>query len=111
MMELIIPKNMDAELLAYLGIGVLTAIKHQTLRPEMGIWTLALPKLIKIINDHPLISPFLLDCYRNGDELDLLFSLNPSDFDLLISDLLEQLHNVLKVSPDPSWMQWTFRSS
>ncbi|MBM7844895.1 hypothetical protein [Herpetosiphon giganteus] len=105
-MQLSIPES-DAEAFwAYLGLGVLTAIQRQALDPELGIWTLALPKILERLPQQSELATIISEVFVQADELQLLSTLNPTAYQSVLQQMINQLNHVLSTSKDASWTTW-----
>ncbi|MFD3165310.1 hypothetical protein [Herpetosiphon sp. NSE202] len=105
-MKLSVPES-DAEALwAYLGLGVLTAIQRQALNPELGIWTLALPKIIAALPRQSELARIIYAVFSQADELQLLSTLNPAAYQSMVQEMIDQLSHGLSTSTAASWMEW-----
>ncbi|XSG76894.1 hypothetical protein ACP8Y2_07775 [Herpetosiphon llansteffanensis] len=100
-------RESDAEAFwAYLGLGVLTAIQRQALDPELGIWTLALPKIVAALPRQSELARIIYAVYSQADELQLLSTLNPTAYQSMVQQMINQLSQVLSTSTDVSWTTW-----
>ena len=105
-MQLEIPDEELAPFLACLGIGTLQAIRMGAVGPEMGIWTLATPEMMRGLHRNAATPPEVLDVYSRGDELSLSRQLtadSPEVFDRQLGTLIDKLAAVLRRSSHLSW--------
>lgn len=91
----------------YLGIGMLYAINNRAISPEIGIWTMGMPKVHEFLAENSLISDEVRDIFETFDELDAIQQLIPKKFNDIVSELMERLENELKVIENPRWdLEW-----
>jgi len=86
------PKN-PTFCIALLALGLLTAIKSNSIPPEAGIWTLRLPKNYRQIL--PYCTPELQNIIECFDELDALSQLDTAAYTQTINRLIGDSQHIL----------------
>jgi hypothetical protein len=109
-MEFHIPDEHVDTFLAYIGIGVLSAIQRKTVPATVGIWSLAVPKVTQPLIEHGNVSEEIITVFKTADELSALEKLAPDLFEDVLTQLINQLETVLRSSTDPTWMTWKIRA-
>lgn len=89
--------------LAYLGIGTLYAMRNETVPPQVGIWTLAPPRVCEFLSKLPNVPGKLIRVYRTADELSAIKQLLPNQYTATVDKLIKQLESVLTHMEDQTW--------
>ena len=85
--------------IAFLTLGLLSAIKSGVISPEAGIWTLRMPKNYDEILPHcPPKLQNIIECF---DELDLLSRLDAVAYAQTIDRLLRDLQQIVAEHSEP----------
>lgn len=85
--------------IAFLALGLLSAIKSGVISPEAGIWTLRMPKNYDEIL--PYCTPKLQNIIECFDELDLLSRLDAVAYAQTIDRLLRDLQQIVAEHSEP----------
>lgn len=105
-MRLELPERNLAPFLACLGIGTLYAIRAGTISADVGIWSLAAPRVWTPLLNKDTVPKEIIDVLRTCDELSALqeaLSDEPGKFDAEITSLIERLGSELRSVPDTAW--------
>jgi len=85
--------------IAFLALGLLSAIKSGAISPEAGIWTLRMPKNYDEIL--PYCPPKLQNIIACFDELDLLSRLDAVAYAQTIDRLMRDLQQIVAEHSEP----------
>lgn len=87
----------------FLAYGMLTAIQRGVVPAETGIWTLGRPPFWQALENHPTISPALVEILQEADEWNALKHLNPVAFEKLVARQIDILEAELEKVGIPAW--------
>lgn len=88
----------DNTLTAFVGclvIGTLHEIRRGVLDPDVGIWSLAVPRFVDPLEQYGRLPPALITVLRTCDELSLIRDLAPEKYLAVIDELIAQVEALL----------------
>jgi hypothetical protein len=97
--------------LACLGIGTLQAIREHVVLAEVGIWTLAPPKMWEPLLDKSNVPDEIINIFKQCDELYVFQEYIPDQFDSTVSNLIDRLKLILSNLDEQAWdIEWVTES-
>jgi hypothetical protein len=101
--SLYVPDEDMASFICCLGVGVLQMIRQGVLPPEVGIWTLGVPRFWEPLEADANLPAPLLNVIHQFDELSAIHTISPDRFDSVLAELITELESVLAATQLEGW--------
>ena len=106
-MILDIPNEHLTAFVTCLALGTLREIRNGTISPDVGIWSLAVPRSVDPLEERGGVSPALIDALRECDELSTLHTYAPDAYNEAMTSLIDRLEAMLREVDDPCYrVEW-----